>query len=117
HIRWIFIYNNCSQAYTAFNYPSALAFEWQAWRQLRSRIRSGEFDVVLRLLPITPVLPSPFAFFLRRGPVPFVIGPLNGGLPWPKGFSQADRQKEWLSHLRGVYRLLPFGRSTYAYAT
>jgi hypothetical protein len=50
---------------------------------------AGDFDVVLRLLPISSVLASPFAFFLRRGPIPFVIGPINGGLPWPLGFSQA----------------------------
>src|SRR5438132_6632913 len=116
-LRRIFRYNYGSQAFTAFNYPFAVAFEWRAWRQLRSRIQSGEFDVVLRLLPVTPVLPSPFAFFLRNGPIPFVIGPLNGGLPWPQGFSQAERQKEWLSNLRSVYRLLPFSRSTYANAT
>ena len=39
------------------------------------------------------VLPSPFAFFLRKGPIPFVIGPINGGLPWPSGF-QAARKAE-----------------------
>ena len=39
---------------------------------------------------MSPVLPSPFAFFLRKGPIPFVIGPLNGGLPGP-GFYPARR--------------------------
>jgi len=111
--RWIFRNNFASQALTAFNYFFCLAFEWRAWRQTRARIMAGDFDVVLRLLPISSVLPSPFAFFLRRGPIPFVIGPINGGLPWPTGFRQADKQKEWISNLRDFYRLLPFGRSTY----
>ena len=101
---------------TAFGYPFSLAFEWRAWRQLRRRIFAGEFDVVLRVLPMTPVLPSPFAFFLRKGPIPFVIGPLNGGLPWPPGFSQLENQKEWISNLRNLYRYLPFARSTYRHA-
>jgi glycosyltransferase involved in cell wall biosynthesis len=114
--RWIFRNNFASQALTAFNYFFCLAFECRAWRQTRARIMAGDFDVVLRLLPISSVLPSPFAFFLRRGPIPFVIGPINGGLPWPTGFRQADKQKEWISNLRGFYRLLPFGRSTYRYA-
>ncbi len=114
--RRIFKSNFASQAVTAFGYPFALAFEWHAWRQLRQRIRSGEFDVVLRLLPMTAVLPSPFAFFLRKGPTPFVIGPINGGLPFVQGFSQASGQKEWISNLRGLYRFLPFARSTYRYA-
>lgn len=111
--RRIFNSNFASQAVTAFGYPFALAFEWFAWRQLRQRIFAGEFDVVLRLVPMTAVLPSPFAFFLRKGPIPFVIGPINGGLPFVKGFSQADSQKEWISSLRGLYRFLPFARSTY----
>ena len=34
-----------------------------------------------------------------------------------KGFSQASGQKEWVSNLRGLYRLLPFARSTYRNAT
>src|SRR5262249_54152722 len=73
----------------------------------------GEFDVVLRLVPMTAVLPSPFAFFLRMGPIPFVIGPINGGLPFVEGFTQAANQLEWISNLRSLYRFLPFARSTY----
>jgi len=114
--RRIFKNNFDSQALTAFAYPFSLAFEWYAWRQLRCRILTGDFDVVLRILPLTAVLPSPFAFLLRKGPIPFVIGPINGGLPWPSGFSQLVRQKEWVSNLRGLYRFLPFARSTYRYA-
>jgi glycosyltransferase involved in cell wall biosynthesis len=112
----IFKNNFDTQVLTAFSYPFSLAFEWSAWRQLRRRIFAGEFDVVLRVLPMTPALPSPFAFFLRKGPIPFVIGPLNGGLPWPPGFSQLENQKEWISNLRNLYRYLPFARSTYRHA-
>src|SRR6266850_874220 len=79
--------------WTAVRFPRAIAFEWLAWKRFRARIYKGEFDVVLRILPIVPVLPSPFAFFLRRGPIPFVVGPLNGGLPWPEGFPQLDTQR------------------------
>ena len=112
-LRRIFRYNFTSQALTAFGYPFTLAFEWRAWRQLRHRIFAGEFDVVLRILPMTAVLPSPFAFFLRKGPIPFVIGPINGGLPYVQGFSQADNEKQWISGLRSFYRFLPFAQSTY----
>src|SRR5512146_352871 len=115
-LRRIFKYNFDTQVLTAFGYPFALAFEWFAWRQLRRRIFEGEFDVVLRVLPMAAVLPSPFAFFLRKGPIPFVIGPLQGGLPWPPGFSQLENQKEWVANLRNLYRYLPFARSTYRHA-
>ena len=115
-LRRIFKFNYDTQVLTAFLYPFCLAFEWHAWRQLRRRIFAGEFDVVLRIVPITAVLPSPFAFFLRKGPIPFVIGPINGGLPWPPGFGQLERQKEWISNLRNLYRYLPFASSTYRHA-
>src|SRR5579872_660768 len=105
-----------SQIKTAFGYPFAMAFEWQAWRQLRRRIAAREFDVVLRVLPMSAVVPSPFARFLRNGPIPFVIGPLNGGLPWPKGFSQIEKTKTWIAGFRDLHQFMPFGRSTYRYA-
>src|SRR6516164_5806721 len=115
-LRRIFKFNYRSQVLTAFGVPISLVFECYTWRRMRSRIMAGEFDVVLRLLPLSTVCPSPFAFFLRKGPIPFVLGPLNGGLPWPPGFVQLSRQKEWISNLRNLYRFLPFARSTYRYA-
>jgi glycosyltransferase involved in cell wall biosynthesis len=119
-IRRIFKYDWGRQSLTGATYPVQVVFEWRAWHRLKSRIKAGDFDVVLRILPIVSVLPSPFAFFLRNGPIPFVIGPLNGGLPWPKGFPQLDKQRDqagyWVWRLRGLYRYLPFARSTYGKA-
>src|SRR5271154_2444102 len=98
----------------ALFYPLSVVLEWQAWRQTRARIRAGEFNIVLRLLPAATYAPSPFAFFLRNGPVPILIGPVNGGLPWPQGFGQAKPQNNrWVLSLRSVYPFLPFARSTY----
>jgi glycosyltransferase involved in cell wall biosynthesis len=116
-LRRIFKYNYDTQVLTAFAYPFSLAFEWYAWRQLRRRIIAREWDVVLRVLPMTPSLASLFPFFLRKEPIPFVLGPLNGGLPWPPGFEQLENQKEWISNLRNLYRYLPFADSTYRHAT
>jgi glycosyltransferase involved in cell wall biosynthesis len=112
-LRRIFKYNFRSNVLTAFNYPFSIAFEWCTWRRMRAGIKAGEFDAVLRLSPIISVIPSAFPFFLRKSSVPFVIGPINGGLPWPQGFSQADNQKKWIDHLRNAYRFLPFARSTF----
>jgi glycosyltransferase involved in cell wall biosynthesis len=95
----------------AMNYPSYLAFEWEVWRRFGPALKAGEFDVVHRITPMSPTLPSPIA---QQCPVPFVLGPLNGGLPWPEGYGQErDREKEWLVKLREAYRYLPFYRSSY----
>jgi len=45
-----------------------------------------------------------------------VIGPLNGGLPWPQGFSQIEKTRTWIADFRNLHQLMPFARSTYRYA-
>lgn len=88
-------------------------FEREVWRQFGDRLRAGEFDAVHRILPLSPTTPSWLAPKLKRIGVPFVLGPLNGGVPWPKGFD-AVRQAEndGAGRLRGLYRLLPGIRRT-----
>jgi glycosyltransferase involved in cell wall biosynthesis len=115
-LRWIFKNNFHSRILTAFWYPFSIAFEWRAWQRLRAQISAGKFDVVLRLSPINSVIPSPFPFFMRKCFTPFLIGPINGGLPWPQGFSQAKNQKSWIDNFRKLYRVMPFAPSTYARA-
>jgi glycosyltransferase involved in cell wall biosynthesis len=97
-------------AITALTYPY---FERLIWKQFGGRIKAGEFDVVHRLIPLSPTTNSSLARKCRRAGVPYVIGPLNGGVPWPRQFDSARRQeKEWLSYVRGMYRLLPGYRAT-----
>ena len=88
-------------------------FEWLVWRRFGKRIKAGEFDVVHRLIPSSPTVPSLIAAKCEKAGVPFVLGPINGGLPWPQAFESARRQeKEWLSYIRDIYRLMPGYKST-----
>jgi glycosyltransferase involved in cell wall biosynthesis len=116
----IFKHDYGRQSLTAFSYPRHVLFELRAWWQLRRRIRSGDYDVVLRILPYNRVFPSPFAWLLRNGPIPFVIGPISGGLPWATGFEQLDQQRNepgyWVWNLRAVSGHVPFATSTYTKA-
>lgn len=95
----------------ALSYPSYLAFEWEAWKLCRDEIRAGKFDVIHRITPMTPTLPS---YMATRSKVPFVLGPLNGGLKWPKEYStERAKEKEWLVRFRHMHRHLPGWRATY----
>ncbi|MGF1568123.1 MAG: glycosyltransferase family 4 protein [Nodosilinea sp.] len=97
--------------YRTLMYPTYLYFEYVAWNRFKSELKNRKFDIVHRLTPMTPTLPSPMA---QWSPVPFVLGPLNGGLRWPNQFaSEQSREREWLSDFRNAYKLLPYQKSSY----
>ena len=88
-------------------------FEFLVWQCFKQQIKSGAFDIVHRLIPSSPTAASLIAAKCEQANVPFILGPLNGGLPWPKGFEAVRRkEKEWLSYIRGAHRLMPGYRST-----
>ena len=98
---------------TAFGALSYYYFEELLWRRFREDLAAGRFDLVHRLTPLSPTIPSTLAARCARLGIPFVIGPLNGGVSWPKGSGRIRRaEREWLSYMRGAYKLLPGYRST-----
>jgi glycosyltransferase involved in cell wall biosynthesis len=96
---------------TAMAWPSYIAFESQLLRSLRRPLHDGRFDLIHRITPLTPTVGSPLAGWVD---VPMLLGPLNGGLPWPRAYPELRRQeREWLVPVRNLYRHLPYYRSTY----
>jgi glycosyltransferase involved in cell wall biosynthesis len=101
----------------AFSSLAYYSFERELWHRFGERLAAREFDLVHRITPLSPTSQSLIARRLSRHNIPFIVGPLNGGVPWPKNF--LDRQhaeKEWLSHIRGLYKLMPGYRSMRKYS-
>lgn len=88
-----------------------LYFERLVYRRFHRELAAGRFDLVHRFTPLTPTYGSPLASWTR---VPFVMGPINGGLPWPSGTTvRRLAELEFLSYVRHLYRWLPYCASTY----
>jgi glycosyltransferase involved in cell wall biosynthesis len=102
----------------AFSSLSYYVFEKKIWQHFKDRLAAGEFDLVHRVTPLSPTHQSLIARRLHRLGVPFIVGPLNGGVPWPRHFTHRQHaEREWLSHIRGVYRLMPGYRSMLQYSS
>ena len=92
-------------------------FEHLLWKRFQAELVSGRWDIVHRITPLSPTVPSIIGKRLARLGIPFVIGPLNGGVPWQREFDSARRaEREWLSYVRDVYKLIPGYRSTRKHA-
>ncbi|MBX2861557.1 MAG: glycosyltransferase family 4 protein [Vampirovibrio sp.] len=101
----------------AFTLLISYYFEQQVWQKFKSQIQHKEFDLVHRITQLSPSIPSLMAKKCDKEGVPFIWGPINGGLPWPKDFDAVRRQEnEWLSYIRNAYKFVPAYQSTRKHA-
>lgn len=106
--------NKAMTLQVALSYPGNIYFEYCVWKKFKHALKAGEYDLVHRASPMSPTIPSPMA---KWSPVPFVIGPVLGGLPWPEQFKgEMRREGEWMNYFRKAHKWLPYYASTYKHA-
>ena len=95
--------------------PIYWLFELQAWFVIRALLAEKKVDIVHRLTPVSPRVTSFIPKFCKSKGLPFVLGPINGGLPWPKGFQDEQKKEgEILGRFLSLGVLIPWYKSMYA---
>lgn len=88
-------------------------FERALWKQFKGALKRGEYDLVHRVTPLSPMTSSWLAKKLKQIGVAFILGPLNGGVPWPEPFKHLQiAEGERLGKLRGLAKWLPGYQAT-----
>ncbi|MEO0770893.1 MAG: glycosyltransferase family 4 protein, partial [Cyanobacteria bacterium J06649_4] len=98
-------------------YPIYAEFNRKVNALFGQDIAQGTYDIVHAITPMMPRYPVKAAQAVRT--TPFILGPVNGGIPYPKGFRGIARQEfAGLNFLRWVGRaVIPGYRQTYENAT
>ena len=89
----------------ALGYPIYAEFDHKVYQQFPKPILRGDYDLVHAFTPIAPRFPIKAVKACRQ--TPFLLGPVNGGVPFPPGFQEVARQEfSYLNFLRAVGRAL-----------
>ena len=89
----------------ALAYPIYAEFNYKAYQQFKQKISDGHYDIVHVITPMMPRYPAKVVKACRE--TPFVLGPVNGGVPFPSGFKQVAKQESaQFNFLRAIGRAL-----------
>lgn len=94
-------------------YPIYFYFDAAVRKRFAERVASGEFDLVHALTPMMPRYPVSIANDCQR--TPFILGPVNGGVPFPPAFRDVGlKEFSQFNFLRDIGRwITPGYRATY----
>jgi len=91
--------------YNALSYPTYEEFNQQVYQKFKGKILNGDYDIVHGITPIMPRYPFKVVSVCQQ--TPFILGPVNGGIPFPPGFQETARQEfAQFNFLRAVGRAL-----------
>ena len=91
--------------YNALSYPIYEEFNQQVYQKFKGKILNGDYDIVHAITPMMPRYPFKIVSVCQQ--TPFILGPVNGGIPFPPGFQETARQEfAQFNFLRAVGRAL-----------
>jgi glycosyltransferase involved in cell wall biosynthesis len=91
--------------YMVLTYPIYEEFNRQVYQKFKQAVLEEEYDIVHVLTPIIPRYPAKIIKACEK--IPFILGPVNGGVPFPSGFQKVARQEfAYLNFLRVIGRYL-----------
>lgn len=101
--------------YNALIYPIYAEFDQAVYQQFEDAILDDKYDLVHAITPMMPRYPVKTVKACEKADVPFILGPVNGGVPFPDGFREVARQEfAYFNFLRLVGRqIIPGYRETY----
>lgn len=89
--------------YHVLSYPIYAEFNHKVYQQFGAAIANGTYDVVHALTPMMPRYPVKAVKACQK--TPFLLGPVNGGVPFPKGFQEKAREEfAYLNFFRALGR-------------
>lgn len=87
------------------SYPIYAEFNHRVYQQFKDEVLQGKYDIVHALTPMMPRYPVKLINACQN--TPFLLGPVNGGVPFPPGFQKiAYKEFAYLNFLRNLGRML-----------
>ena len=91
--------------HNVLSYPIYAEFNHKVYQKFNKQVLRGEYDVVHALTPMMPRYPVKIVKACKN--TPFILGPVNGGIPFPSGFQKVARQESaQFNFLRAIGRYL-----------
>ncbi|MEQ8969635.1 MAG: glycosyltransferase family 4 protein [Coleofasciculus sp. C1-SOL-03] len=95
------------------DFPFYAQFNQRVYHEFARQVIRGDYDIVHAITPMMPRYPYKIVKACQH--TPFLLGPVNGGIPFPPGFREkAKEEYAYLNFLRAVGRaLIPEYKETY----
>ncbi|MGB3533817.1 MAG: glycosyltransferase family 4 protein [Microcoleaceae cyanobacterium] len=99
--------------YHTLMYPFYAEFNRKTYKQFKDKILNQDYDIVHVMTPMIPRYPVKVIKVCQQ--TPFILGPVNGGIPFPDSFKdKAKQESATFNFLKAIGRaILPGYTETY----